>query len=134
MCKKDLLILLDTSYSIGKGDFDKQVKPFLIKLVNSLKLNVAPDGTQLSLVTFSNDQNTRLRFSFGAYDTPQALEDYISNKDGRGLDYNAFSGGRTFTGKAFEIADTQVLVVICILKTAWLCATDFKTRAGWCTC
>lgn len=108
LCKKDLLILLDASYSIGKSDFDKKIKPFLIKLVNSPKLNVAPDGTQFSLVTFSDDRNTQLRFNFGAYNTPQALEDYINDKDRKGLDYNRVSGGRTFTGKAAEIADTQV--------------------------
>jgi hypothetical protein len=104
VCKKDILILLDTSYSIGRHHFDSAVKPFLKKLVKSSKLNVGPDGTQLALATFSNAVNTRLRFGFGIHTMVKDYVDYIDKK----LIWSKVSGDRTMTGVGATIADTQV--------------------------
>ena len=101
MCKKDILILLDTSYSIGQATFEKQVKPFLIDLVNSQKLNVAPDGTRLALIIFSNEKNTRKMFDFGMLDTIKDYEDYINLK----LLWRVVSGDLTFTGSGLILAN-----------------------------
>lgn len=47
-CNKDILIVLDTSYSIGKANFNDQVKPFLRDFVSDKTLNVGPDGAQVA--------------------------------------------------------------------------------------
>ena len=104
MCKKDLLIVLDTSYSIGQGIFDSKVKPFLINLVKSPKLNVGPQGTHLALIIFSNAKNTRLLFDFGKKMTTKELEDYIIDE----LVWNKVSGDFTMTGTALKIASEKV--------------------------
>ena len=100
MCKKDILILLDTSYSIGQATFDTQVKPFLIDLVNSPKLNVAPDGTRLALIIFSNAKNTRKMFDFGKLNTIKDYEDFFVK-----LNYKKVSGDYTFTGTGLVLAN-----------------------------
>lgn len=46
-CKKDILILLDTSKSIGEHDFNDQVKPFLRDFVSDKTLNVGSNGAQV---------------------------------------------------------------------------------------
>ena len=42
MCQTDMVLLLDTSYSIEKTNFDRKIKPFLKTLVFSPKLKVGP--------------------------------------------------------------------------------------------
>ncbi len=103
VCKKDILILLDTSSSIGSGRYDADVVPFLKSLINSPKLNVGPDGTRLALVTFNDEDNTKLRFSFGA-NTTQKYLDYVDND----LIWSKVVGYRTLTGTAMKIADQTV--------------------------
>jgi len=103
VCKKDILILLDTSNSIGASHFDNEVKPFLESLVKSPKLNVGPDGTRLSLMTFSDYQNTKVRLSFGAY-TLQDYLDFFKND----LPWASVHGPRTRTGTATKIANETV--------------------------
>ena len=46
-CRKDILILLDTSKSIGERDFNNQVKPFLRDFVADKTLNVGQNGAQV---------------------------------------------------------------------------------------
>ena len=103
VCKKDILILLDTSNSIGANHFDNDVKPFLESLAKSPKLNVGPDATRLSLITFSDDQNTKLRLPFGAY-TKQDYMDFFKNQ----LQWKSVHGPRTMTGTAIKIANDTV--------------------------
>ena len=96
--------MLDTSYSIGEGIFNSKVKPFLINLVKSPKLNVGPQGTHLALIIFSNEDNTRLLFDFGDKTTTKALEDYIRDE----LVWNKVKGDFTMTGSALKIASEKV--------------------------
>ena len=112
MCKKDILILLDTSNSIGSGHFDNDVKPFLESLVKSPKLNVGPDGTRLALITFSDEINTKLRLAFGAF-TRQDYLDYFNKK----LQWPLVHGPRTMTGTATKIANDTVSS-LCILHSS----------------
>ena len=120
-CKKDILLLLDTSNSIGRNHFDNDVKPFLSSLVNSPKLNVGPDGTQLALVTFSNDQNTRMRFGFAR----RTVQDYQNYFD-QDLTWDNVHGDRTMTGDGARIADTQVSLRTS--PTSWLGKTARQSK------
>ena len=105
VCKKDILILLDTSNSIGQHHYDTDVIPFLKSLVTSPKMNVAPDGTRLSLITFSNSQNTKRRLQFGA----KTVQEYLNFFDTK-LQWNNVHGDRTKTGDATKIADETVCI------------------------
>ena len=49
-CKKDILIVLDTSRSIGKDDFNNELKPFLRDFVSDKTLNVGPNGAEVRIV------------------------------------------------------------------------------------
>ncbi|XP_046839250.1 uncharacterized protein LOC124433514 [Xenia sp. Carnegie-2017] len=102
-CKKDMVILLDTSYSIGKYRFNKNVKKFLKNLVSSPKLNVGRDGTQLAIVIFSNKRNTRVVLPFSGR-TKAEYKKFINNN----LSWRAVSGGRTMTGTGAGIVDKQI--------------------------
>ena len=102
MCKKDILILLDTSASLG-NHFENDVKPFLKSLINSPKLNVGPDGTQLALVTFSDKRGTELKFGFSDK-TTQTYLDYVDEN----LIFRQIYGTQTMTGAAMKIAAQTV--------------------------
>ncbi|XP_046864510.1 uncharacterized protein LOC124458761 isoform X3 [Xenia sp. Carnegie-2017] len=102
-CKKDMVILLDTSYSIGKHRFNKNVKKFLKNLVSSPKLNVGRDGTQIAIVIFSNKRNTRVVLPFSGR-TKAEYKKFIDKK----LSWRAVSGGRTMTGTGAGIVDKQI--------------------------
>ncbi len=97
-CKKDLLLIVDTSYSVGKNDFEK-VKKFLINLVTDSRLNVGPAGTQVGLILFSSERRTRVKLQFGDKKDAQDLRRYIN-----GLQWEKVKGDRTRTEKALKLA------------------------------
>ena len=72
-CKVDLLILLDTSKSIG-WRFDSYVRPFLKALIDNDQLNVGQNGTQVSLIVFSNEELTKVKFHFGEYTSRDSVQ------------------------------------------------------------
>ena len=114
-CKKDILILLDTSRSIGKTNFDNQVKPFLRNFVSDKTLDVGPGGAQVSLLLFSKwadpssrhyrkeDDMTKLVIPFSKHYNAENFALYINNTN-----YKDVEGGHTRTDKALEIANEQV--------------------------
>ena len=60
-CKKDLVLIVDTSNSIGEHDFNHNVKKFLKNLVTDSRLNVGPDGTEIGLILFSSRERTMVK-------------------------------------------------------------------------
>ncbi|CAB4031061.1 Hypothetical predicted protein, partial [Paramuricea clavata] len=111
-CKKDILILLDTSNSIGKDDFNNEVKPFLRDFVSDKTLNIGRNGAQLALLLFSKwddpnsryyrkeDDKTKLVIPFDLHYDAKMFERYINNTEWRNI-----KGGHTRTDKALEIAN-----------------------------
>lgn len=102
-CKKDLLLIVDTSYSIGKSSFNKNVKPFLEQLVTDQVLNVGRDDTQMAMMIFSQKQRTKILLNFGDMYDKNDLTKYISN-----LKWKEVSGDRTRTDLALKIANDEV--------------------------
>lgn len=98
-CKKDLLLIVDTSYSIGKNDFDTNVKPFLENLVKSAKLNVGADGTHVGLILFSSEEKTTIKLRIGQIKGSDELADYLDR-----LRYTSISGDGTRTELALNLA------------------------------
>jgi hypothetical protein len=98
-CKKDLLLIVDTSYSVGKGDFKDNVKPFLKNLVTDSRLNVGPKGTQIGLIMFANKGRTKVKLNIGQMTDAQELGQYMIN-----LKWSEVSGDRTRTELALEKA------------------------------
>lgn len=98
-CKKDLLLIVDTSYSIGKNDFDTNVKPFLENLVKSPKLNVGADGTHVGLILFSSEEKTTIKLRIGQIKGSDELADYLDR-----LRYDSISGDETRTELALNLA------------------------------
>ena len=106
-CRKDLVILIDASNSIGKGNFKEYVRPFLKNLVKSPKLDVGPQGTRIAFVTFSNESRTKYRLKFGDR-TREDYETFINNT----LRWDVVSGGQTYTGMALGIVDNEVILFL----------------------
>lgn len=98
-CKKDLLLIVDTSYSVGSGDFKDNVKPFLQNLVTDSRLNVGPKGTQIGLILFASKGRTKVKLNIGQMTDAQELGQYMIN-----LKWNEVSGDRTRTELALEKA------------------------------
>ncbi|XP_028412033.1 uncharacterized protein LOC114534758 [Dendronephthya gigantea] len=61
-CIKDVLIIVDTSSSIGFRNSQLCIS-FLRVLVNNLQLNVSPEGSHISIITFSDEKNTQVQLS-----------------------------------------------------------------------
>ena len=98
-CKKDLLLIVDTSYSIGQSDFEAKIKPFLKNLVKDPQLNVGPEGTHVGLILFSSEQKTRSKLRIGEIEDADQLAGYMNN-----LRYTKISGDRTRTELALDLA------------------------------
>ena len=99
-CKKDLLLVVDTSFSIGKSSFDHDVKPFLEKMILDPILNVEEGGTQIGLIIFSAARRTEILLNFGKiYDANQLVQ-FI-----KGLDWDRVSGGHTRTDLGLKLAN-----------------------------
>ena len=98
-CKKDLLLIVDTSYSIGESDFNNNVKEFLKNLVTDSRLNVGQDGTQIGLILFSSEEKTLVKLRMGQIKDAQQLGNYMKN-----LQWKQVSGDRTRTELALDLA------------------------------
>ncbi|XP_028413280.1 uncharacterized protein LOC114535182 isoform X2 [Dendronephthya gigantea] len=114
-CHKDILIVLDTSFSIGEANFNQEVKPFLRDFVSDKTLNVGPDGAEIALLLFSKwadpksrnyrkkDDRTKLVIPFSEKITAESFERYINNTN-----WVDVEGGHTRTDKALQIANDEV--------------------------
>ncbi|NXN26921.1 VWA2 protein, partial [Nycticryphes semicollaris] len=85
----DVLFLLDGSYSIGKGSFERS-KHFAGKLCDAL--DIRPDRVRVGMVQFSSTPH--LEFPLDSYLTKQEVKDRIKRI--------AFRGGSTETGRALK--------------------------------
>ena len=95
---KDVLVLLDTSYSIGHGNFVDKIKPFLKELGRDPNLNVSPQGTHMAILAFSSVEQTKMRLDFHqGYG-----EQYHNAIDG--LRWSVVRGDQTRTDIAFQKA------------------------------
>ncbi|XP_037546982.1 von Willebrand factor A domain-containing protein 2 [Nematolebias whitei] len=85
----DILFLVDGSYSIGKGSFERS-KHYAFKLCQAL--DIGPDKVRVGLVQFSS--SLRLEFSLDSYSTKQELKKHIKKV--------SYRGGSTQTGLALK--------------------------------
>ncbi|XP_065529021.1 von Willebrand factor A domain-containing protein 2 [Lathamus discolor] len=85
----DVLFLLDGSYSIGKGGFERS-KHFASKLCDALDIH--PDRVRVGLIQFSSTPH--LEFPLGSYVTKQEVKERIKR--------TVFRGGSTETGRALK--------------------------------
>ncbi|XP_029466319.1 von Willebrand factor A domain-containing protein 2 isoform X2 [Rhinatrema bivittatum] len=85
----DILFLLDGSYSIGKGSFERS-KHFAIKLCDTL--DISPDKVRVGVLQYS--ASPRLEFPLDAHSTRQEVKRETKNI--------AFRGGSTETGLALK--------------------------------
>ncbi|NXN35742.1 VWA2 protein, partial [Rhinoptilus africanus] len=85
----DVLFLLDGSYSIGKGGFERS-KQFAGKLCDAL--DIRPDRVRVGMVQFSSTPH--LEFPLDSYLTKQEVKDRIKRI--------VFRGGSTETGRALK--------------------------------
>ena len=102
-CTRDLLLIVDTSYSIGERSFDFHIKPFLQNLVRAPRLNVGRDGTQVAMIIFSERKRTKILLNFGDTIEKDKLVRYIGK-----LKWEDVSGDRTRTDLALQIANEKV--------------------------
>ncbi|KAM6971773.1 von Willebrand factor A domain-containing protein 2-like [Aplochiton taeniatus] len=97
----DLLLLLDGSYSVGKGSFERS-KHFAAKLLDALDIN--PDRVRVGAIQFSS--KPRVEFGLSDYPTREEAHQAIKNiyfrggstEAGRAVHYvlkKGFPGGRT---------------------------------------
>lgn len=99
-CIKDILILLDTSYSIGPYMFNGNFIPFLLGLVEHPRLKVSSDGSHISIITFSSSSKTGVRLSFNQADNKAEIRKIIQN-----FNYSEIAGDRTRTDLALKLAN-----------------------------
>ncbi|KAM9010997.1 von Willebrand factor A domain-containing protein 2 isoform 2-T3 [Ara ararauna] len=85
----DVLFLLDGSYSIGKGSFERS-KRFASKLCDALDIH--PDRVRVGLIQFSSTPH--LEFLLDAYLTKQEVKE--------GIERVVFRGGSTEIGRALK--------------------------------
>ncbi|NXT23556.1 VWA2 protein, partial [Syrrhaptes paradoxus] len=85
----DVLFLLDGSYSIGKGSFERS-KQFAGKLCDALDIH--PDRVRVGMVQFSSTPH--LEFALDLYLTKQEVKERIKRI--------VFRGGSTETGRALK--------------------------------
>ncbi|NWI53486.1 VWA2 protein, partial [Calyptomena viridis] len=85
----DVLFLLDGSYSIGKGSFERS-KHFAGKLCDALDIH--PDRVRVGMIQFSSTPH--LEFPLDSYLTKQEVKERIKR--------TMFRGGSTDTGRALK--------------------------------
>ncbi|KAM8806091.1 von Willebrand factor A domain-containing protein 2 [Eudromia elegans] len=85
----DILFLLDGSYSIGKGSFERS-KHFAGKLCDAL--DIGPEWVRVGMMQFSSTPH--LEFPLDSYATKQEVKDRIKT--------TVFRGGSTETGLALK--------------------------------
>ena len=98
-CRRDLLLIVDTSYSIGQREFNESVKPFLKNFVTSLQLDVSLSGTHVGLILFSSADKTKVELEMGQITNASKLAGYLNNST-----YVAIAGNQTRTELALNIA------------------------------
>ena len=98
-CRRDLILILDTSYSIGTHDFNENIKPFLKNLVTSRQLDVSLSGTHVGLIFFSSAEKTKVELEVGQITNASELAGYLNN-----LTYSTISGDRSRTELALHMA------------------------------
>ena len=103
---KDVLVLLDTSFSIGRRNFINKIKPFLHQLERNPDLNVSPQGSHIAILTFSSVEQTRTRLFFNQ-GFGVRYHDTVN-----GFTWNSIKGGHTRTDLAFQKAG-EVCAVNC---------------------
>ena len=110
-----MLLILDTSRSVAKLPFETQIKPFLEALFTDEELNVRSNGTQVSLLVFSDYSDPRSPHYRPKFDNTKVLIKFRDGLDGpalkdyvRTLKWDELKGGHTRTDKALEIANTVV--------------------------
>lgn len=100
------MLIIDTSSSIERKNFEGNVQPFLKKFVKDPYLNVNEHGTRIAIILFSSKEadKTRILLNFNEeYDA-----DRIATKIGN-LRWEQVVGYSTRTEKALKIADEQVI-------------------------
>ncbi|XP_034414887.1 von Willebrand factor A domain-containing protein 2 [Cyclopterus lumpus] len=85
----DILFLMDGSYSVGKGSFERS-KHYAIKLCQAL--DIGPDKVRVGLIQFGS--SPRLEFALDSYTSKQELKKHIKKISHR--------GGSTQTGLALK--------------------------------
>ncbi|XP_022051721.2 von Willebrand factor A domain-containing protein 2 [Acanthochromis polyacanthus] len=85
----DILFLMDGSYSVGKGSFERS-KHYAIKLCQAL--DIGPDKVRVGLIQFGS--TPRLEFSLDSYSTKQELKKHMKKI--------SYRGGGTQTGLALK--------------------------------
>ena len=108
-CKRDILILWDCSKSIKFDTLKTKIIPFLIGLVNSIKLNVNKEGTHLGFITFSRKEKTKVLKKVGEMQDPDELRNWLNQYKSETYFNTIYSkellGNKTYTGEAFKLAD-----------------------------
>ncbi|XP_026171281.1 von Willebrand factor A domain-containing protein 2 isoform X2 [Mastacembelus armatus] len=85
----DVLFLMDGSYSVGKGSFERS-KHYAIQLCQAL--DIRPDKVRVGLIQFGS--SPRLEFALDSYTTKQELKKHIKK--------SSYRGGSTQTGLALK--------------------------------
>ncbi|XP_022599080.1 von Willebrand factor A domain-containing protein 2 [Seriola dumerili] len=85
----DILFLMDGSYSVGKGSFERS-KHYAIKLCQAL--DIGPDKVRVGLIQFGS--TPRLEISLDSYTTKQELKKHMKKI--------SYRGGSTQTGLALK--------------------------------
>lgn len=106
----DIVILLDSSGSVGLENFNK-MKQFLVKSINGF--SVGPNSIQIGLVTFSP---ARTHFNLNTFSSSSAVENAINNvpyNSGATQTYLALSYiGNSFKTSAGDRPNAQDLLVV----------------------
>ncbi|KAJ8000142.1 hypothetical protein DPEC_G00201770 [Dallia pectoralis] len=97
--KADLVFLVDGSWSIGDESFLKIIR-FLYSTTGALD-TIGPDGTQVSIVQFSDDPRTE--FNLNSYDDKESLLEAINRI--------SYKGGNTKTGLAIKHVKDSIFTV-----------------------
>ncbi|KAI3365245.1 hypothetical protein L3Q82_010339, partial [Scortum barcoo] len=85
----DILFLMDGSYSVGKGSFERS-KHYAVKVCEAL--DIAPDKVRVGLIQFGS--TPRLEFALDSYTNKQELKKHMKKV--------SYRGGSTQTGLALK--------------------------------
>ena len=93
----DIAMVVDESGSIGQSNFEK-IKKFLGDIIS--RFSVAPFGAHFALVKYST--RPREVFSLTKYTDAAELHTVVRSMN--------FLGGKTYTGKALELVQKNVII------------------------
>lgn len=111
--KVDIVILLDSSGSVGLDNFDK-IKQFLIN--STIGFTIGPNSIQIGLVTFSPPQT---HFSLNTFSSSSEVQNEINNVPYNGGNTDThlalhYVGSDSFNISAGDRVDTPDLLVVII--------------------